>query len=128
LLLAEIAAGLARVVATEPAPDAGAELLLETSSYAAWRVVWRAGDGWCAEDRAPGALHVVRGEVVEQWTDLRHLDTSVRVAGPGDTIALGGSLTARLENRGGLPALLVLVTTRTSAPAWPCDEPLRLAG
>jgi hypothetical protein len=118
LLLAEIASGLARTV--EPADIAGPRLLLRTAGYTAWQLAWPVAARWTSDrPDSIGALHVVRGELHERWTDLRHLDGADRAVRAGDTIALGRGLSVEVDNAGDEPAVVVYV-------ASPPREPLRL--
>jgi hypothetical protein len=126
-LLTEIAAGLALAVAHDAsvAADGSPELLLRTSRYAAWRLVWPVAAAWDCDERGPGVLHVVRGELVEHWRDLLHVEQDQRVVRAGDVIALGGALSTHVENRGTTPAVVVHVTSPPVA-AQPCREQLLL--
>jgi hypothetical protein len=142
LLLAEIAAGLAFAVAqrhddgsltpnTEPV-----ELLrpvpielLRTERYVATLVDWPAGGTWDCASGHPAALHLVRGSLVETWTDLGSGDTS-RVVGPGDTVSLWPALRRSLHNPNAEAARAVHVTSpRPPSALSPCHgEQLRLTG
>jgi hypothetical protein len=127
LLLAEIAAGLAHAVAHAlPADTAGPTELLRTSRYAAWRLVWPAASAWDHDDRSPGVLHVVRGELVEHWTNLVHAEHDLRIARAGDTIGLGGAMATHIENRGPAAAVVVHVSSPPTRASRPCPEQLRL--
>ena len=73
-----------------------------------------------------GAISVAwRGVLLERWTHLLHLDSNERVVGAGESIALGGSLTSRIENRGSDVAVLVHVSSPANV-ARPCGDSLRL--
>jgi hypothetical protein len=127
LLLAEIAAGLAQSLPAKAATvPAGPQLLLETRRYMAWALTWPAGAAWDCRDHHPGVMHVVRGELVERWTDLLHLDSAERTVRAGDAIALGGSLASHIENRGPQAAVVVHVTSRPATAPSPCERTLRL--
>jgi hypothetical protein len=125
LLLAEIAAGLAQSLGAADRVHREPQLLLRTRRYAAWRLDWPPGAAWDCNDRDPGVLHVVRGELLERWTHLLHLDSNERVVRAGDSIALGGSLTSHIENRSDDAAVLVHVASPATV-ARPCEQPLRL--
>jgi hypothetical protein len=130
LLLADIAAGFALALSHAPrrTREEPPRLLLRTSGYAAWHLVWSAGAAWECDHPSAGVIHIVRGELHEQWTDLLHLDHDHRVARAGDTIAIGRGMATRLENRRRAAASVVLVSSPPGPALQPRREQLRLAG
>jgi hypothetical protein len=135
-LLAEIAAGLAFAVSHMPGDGAPVELLrtapvelLRTERYVATLVDWPAGGTWDCASGHPAALHLVRGSLVETWTDLGSGDAS-RVVRPGDTVSLWPALRRSLHNPNADAARAVHVTSpRPPAALSPCHgEALRLTG
>jgi hypothetical protein len=130
LLLVDIAAGLARALTDAPRQPAEElpRLLLRTTGYAAWHFVWPAGAAWDSDRLSVGVLHVVRGELHEQWTDLLHLDHDHRIARVGDAIAIGRGMATRIENRHRLPATVVQVSSPPGPALQLHHEQLRLVG
>lgn len=104
--LADIAAGLAAVAEAQThdaVPGDGVvsrQRILSTSGYDAWLVQWGVGAVVDSHDHdgSVGVIHVVQGELVEDWLDPTGGDTIRTRLPAGALTEFGVDLVHRLEN------------------------------
>lgn len=90
-------------VTIERGEERGFVRLLETPTHEAWLIAWARTSGLDLHDHggSAGAIHVVRGRLHEEYTDLdrpHHLRS--RQLGPGRSVLVPASRAHEVTNRG----------------------------